>query len=612
MKKRIVSLIMLLTILFLCGSTIQVKAATVPTIEIDPKSYIDMPSSILNGKGTIRVSSSAGNNYQLYYQKIDISNDVYTRMQNINKNMQEYVSTEQAKLTAERENVMALQNAYTTIRNDSNATEEQVTQAYEAYETATDAYNTHVEAYNEKLEEYKISLEYLMAMCIESDWIEIQGTTDNVNMDFSNYTGEIHFILWAKLVTPEGTFLDRQLYSTNITKTTSITLDKGSATLEVSKTLQLSPTTNSNKTITWTSSKEEVATVDQNGKVTAKAEGTTVITATVDGKSATCTVTVTTAKTDDNGNNNNDNQPNGDTADFSNAKFTYRSKTLRVLEIDINQYKTKKDCNYLLYVSKNKEENIESIPLQGDGVSPISIDKEGVAHATFINEEASKIREYAGTNYMYIIERNTMDDTKTLLVKAKEIPNIELPGLGQRLDIWLFDPSKTAVSNMVGINKDRKINYKIGKITSDDILRAFKNEPSETAFSKLLEYAKKEKAMATGSITESGLDYNLVNKLNIEKDCYYFVYMSADTENGKYNELEDVAIYRECNEEAGNALVHFDFAEIKVEDKKDNTTATGTIPQTGISYVVGIIVISVILVGGMIANQQYKKYKDIK
>ncbi len=44
--------------------------------------------------------------------------------------------------------------------------------------------------------------------------------------------------------------------------------------------------------MTWSSDKPEVATVE-NGKVTAKAAGTATITATADGKSATCTVTVT-------------------------------------------------------------------------------------------------------------------------------------------------------------------------------------------------------------------------------------------------------------------------------------------------------------------------------
>ena len=55
---------------------------------------------------------------------------------------------------------------------------------------------------------------------------------------------------------------------------------------------------NRNTGITWNSSNTGVATVDQSGNVTAKANGTTTITATTqNGKRASCTVTVTTAIT---------------------------------------------------------------------------------------------------------------------------------------------------------------------------------------------------------------------------------------------------------------------------------------------------------------------------
>jgi len=48
----------------------------------------------------------------------------------------------------------------------------------------------------------------------------------------------------------------------------------------------------SDKTVTWSSADEKIATVDENGKVTAVAPGTVEITATVDGRTAICTVLV--------------------------------------------------------------------------------------------------------------------------------------------------------------------------------------------------------------------------------------------------------------------------------------------------------------------------------
>lgn len=76
----------------------------------------------------------------------------------------------------------------------------------------------------------------------------------------------------------------------------SVSLSKSSLKLEVNDTATLTatvaPTNATNNKVTWTSSNASVASVDSNGKVTAKKAGTAVITATADGKSATATVTV--------------------------------------------------------------------------------------------------------------------------------------------------------------------------------------------------------------------------------------------------------------------------------------------------------------------------------
>lgn len=79
-------------------------------------------------------------------------------------------------------------------------------------------------------------------------------------------------------------------------KSESITLDKESITLFEGKTEQLTatvlPEDAEDKTVTWTSSDNSIATVDANGLVTAVAEGNATITATNTTLSATCAVTV--------------------------------------------------------------------------------------------------------------------------------------------------------------------------------------------------------------------------------------------------------------------------------------------------------------------------------
>ena len=75
----------------------------------------------------------------------------------------------------------------------------------------------------------------------------------------------------------------------------SISLNKTELTLEVGENEVLTATItpgNATGAVTWTSSQESVAIVDNNGKVTALATGTTIITVTAGGKNATCVITV--------------------------------------------------------------------------------------------------------------------------------------------------------------------------------------------------------------------------------------------------------------------------------------------------------------------------------
>lgn len=78
-------------------------------------------------------------------------------------------------------------------------------------------------------------------------------------------------------------------------KVSEVKLDKTAVSLKAGQTAQLTATVKpdnaADKTVTWTSSDEKVATV-ADGKITAVAPGTATITATAGGKSATCTVTV--------------------------------------------------------------------------------------------------------------------------------------------------------------------------------------------------------------------------------------------------------------------------------------------------------------------------------
>lgn len=87
----------------------------------------------------------------------------------------------------------------------------------------------------------------------------------------------------------------------------SISLDTTEATIKIGGNIQLTATVTpdnaTNKNVSWESSNTAVATVDDNGYVTAKSEGPTTITATTEdgGKTATATITVEKEITDNQG-----------------------------------------------------------------------------------------------------------------------------------------------------------------------------------------------------------------------------------------------------------------------------------------------------------------------
>lgn len=93
----------------------------------------------------------------------------------------------------------------------------------------------------------------------------------------------------------------RDKYTAQSVAVTGVELDKAAAELTVGNTTKLTATVQpenaTNKNVTWTSDNTEVATVDQNGVVTAVKAGTATITVTTEdgGKTVACTVTVKAA-----------------------------------------------------------------------------------------------------------------------------------------------------------------------------------------------------------------------------------------------------------------------------------------------------------------------------
>ena len=120
------------------------------------------------------------------------------------------------------------------------------------------------------------------------------GTTKHLGVDVESYENA-----------EAGEYTDAITFTAEVESSavavTGIELNKTSTEIKVGSdetlTATVSPEDATDKTVTWESSEPTVATVDQNGKVTAVAVGTARITATANdgsGVKATCDVTVTT------------------------------------------------------------------------------------------------------------------------------------------------------------------------------------------------------------------------------------------------------------------------------------------------------------------------------
>ena len=139
----------------------------------------------------------------------------------------------------------------------------------------------------------------------EGIWLENIITTDLENIEYVEENDEHYeyFTSGNKVYKLDGeSFVETTLNAVSKAQVnvTGITLNNSNIDLIPNETASLSVTVTpeeaSDKSVTWTSSDDNVATVDENGNVTAKGLGTATITATSkmeNSVSATCNVTVT-------------------------------------------------------------------------------------------------------------------------------------------------------------------------------------------------------------------------------------------------------------------------------------------------------------------------------
>ncbi|WAG56644.1 leucine-rich repeat domain-containing protein [Clostridium estertheticum] len=226
-----------------------------------------------------------------------------------------------------------------------------------------------------------------------------------------------------------------------IIKVTNISLNKTTDSLTVDGTDNLiatvNPTDATNKAVNWTSSANNIATVDNNGKVTALSEGTATITATAkDGiNTANCIVTV-------------------------NSIVTFKDKNLeKVVRATIN-----KPTGTL---HKSDVVKITKLPCEGEHISDIS----GIE-----NLENLQNLDLYGNSISDISELKGLINLQELFLSMSKINDISpLEGLTNLQILWLDGNQISDISSLKGLTSLQELNLASNQISDMSPLKGLTN-----------------------------------------------------------------------------------------------------------------------------------------
>lgn len=408
----------------------------------------------------------------------------------------------------------------------------------------------------------------------------------------------------------------------------------------------------SNPNVTWVSSDTSIVTVDKSkGTITAVKPGTAKITATAAGVSDSCNVNVYAAPT---------------FTDFSKAKYE-TSLDWNVEKLKVTGIKPSSDNNYYYIITPN---NSKPNIIKNDYGALDSEKMSNSLERFMINSDEKyiytyNISKYAELNqdmYIWILQEEKLEnyyyDTNGTYIsfstkfvdEGKKITRAELPKLNlilQNFSIGYWNSTTTNETdnytyikfNFPSDTENRKFNIKVGKVTDKSILTKIKNN-DYTGITELLTYAKNNNSIYSQTLTTTSPAYFRSDaalfdgRKLLENKAYYYIYVEFDDENGKYYPIEGITLGQAWFSTVSNswdlwAYTKSDFkwdnlsstptdTAPKKEDslpatpekKEDTTTASGKLPQTGISMGISLAIV-VVLATCVFVYSKYNKLKGI-
>ncbi len=547
MKEKIISiLILIIMVISILGSFSNEVVAY--SGEIDPKNYITLPSLISIrdkiGTGTIRLSSSASG-YTISYQKVDITKAELDSISAKVKEIKEYTKTSNETIKEKGDNLTNLKKEYEKLNSSGTATEEQLSEAREKYNTAyaeyKQFYNTVKTTTETKQKEY-----LAMIPSYTNSWKTTTNTSNNVELDFSNYTGVVYFILWVKIDNGTDTYYDFNGYSSEIKGETTDDSSKGDSTDGE-----------------WTDFSKAKFELKKGGmfKATVQISGVT------PKEDRTYYLYITS-------NNSKPNVSGGISNDKITLNYDKNSKTFKVSEMNKVAYYV--ELNQDLYASVVEKSGLTyNVVTYGNKLERFSEAKYSDAfHSSLMTYKLDQIvttfTHDSKNNRKIQIKVGKITD-QSILTKIKNKDSSGFSGL------MTYAKSNSGIYNQT-LDADKDDNYSIeynaggAKTTGNSVIDLKGLENGEYYYLYIKTDDENGKYISNEAVT-------LATASVINNEEWYMFFYGADD------------------------FKWADFGTVS----GDNTMASGILPKTGTSYIM-ITIAGVVIAGGIVAYKKYKKY----
>lgn len=319
------------------------------------------------------------------------------------------------------------------------------------------------------------------------------------------------------------------------------------------------------------------------------------------------------------GSNQEDNQ-NGEWTDFSRAKFELKKNGTSRAILEITGVNPKEGSTYYLFINSNS--NKPNVTSENENKIYLSYNTDS---KKFTVTGMEKYVELNKDMYVTILEYKTSQSEKVVLYGEKLQRYAEPKYSDAFFATFMSSHSDQIVTTFTHSNENnRKIKIKIGKITDLSILQKIKNQDA-SGFADLLSFAKSNKGIYDKLVDANknyysiaydagdGEDFgnSVIDLKGLQNEAYYFLYVEAYDEDGKYIAQEGVTLAQADVLSDSWYLFFYGDEDFEWADfgNVDNSKAPGKLPDTGKFTIISILAVTT--VAGAVSFIKTKKYKGI-